>query len=359
MARTLYLHIGHYKTGTSALQAILSRNAKKLRRNGLHYVEKNRKHAKHSKLAFSLLHAISVTELMYGYSSDATPQAVWKTLFDDVKSSPADAVLVSTEEFMRLGAHPDAVAILREIVASVRGEIDIKVIAYLRGPQAHLESWYNQLIKMNKMPVPPFNTAVREVMEPVHYDYELALAPWIEIFGPEAMIVRTYSDALRQEGALIRDFLSIFGLDPNIKLDLPEADVNPRLPRRNVEIRRVMQLAGALEVDIERACARADLTAKKFDRGRDQDFSAVQLRARDALNRLQETLGPSVNLSDLLNDLPQPHEVSKQDVEDLSNLVMFLAADIQVLRTNMHQRQADLMARVAALEDALPLKKSR
>jgi len=39
--RTLYLHIGASKTGTSALQVAFARNAKALRGRGLHYPGKN------------------------------------------------------------------------------------------------------------------------------------------------------------------------------------------------------------------------------------------------------------------------------------------------------------------------------
>ena len=111
-----------------------------------------------------------------------------------------------------------------------------------------MRSCYNQLVKMNTAPS-DFNTAVCRQMEPVHYDYALALRPWIEIFGKAALTVRPYLEDFRQDGGLYRDFLSVFGIDFDRPprgggWRLPADDVNPRLDDWILDLNRVLQAAG-------------------------------------------------------------------------------------------------------------------
>ena len=112
MAKTLHLHIGHFKTGTTALQVFLARNPRLLARHGLEYAELFRHNAKHSGLAFAIYRSAGVTTLMHGYDSPDAPEERWRALFDAVRKSQRDGVIVSSEEFMRRGAIPLACEIL-------------------------------------------------------------------------------------------------------------------------------------------------------------------------------------------------------------------------------------------------------
>ena len=87
MKKTLFLHIGHFKTGTTALQVFLSNNQAFLARNDLFYAETRRHLSKHSDFAFSLLHATGVKTLMHGYDKPEEPEDLWQTLFDEVRRS--------------------------------------------------------------------------------------------------------------------------------------------------------------------------------------------------------------------------------------------------------------------------------
>ena len=60
MPKTLFLHIGHYKTGTTALQIFLERNAKLLAASGFEYPNFWTHNSKHSAFAFSILRAAGV-----------------------------------------------------------------------------------------------------------------------------------------------------------------------------------------------------------------------------------------------------------------------------------------------------------
>ncbi|MCC5987725.1 MAG: hypothetical protein JJT95_08585 [Pararhodobacter sp.] len=137
MKTTNFTHVGHFKTGTTALQVFRVKNADRFRKVGLHYAESHREDAKQSALAFALYHAAGVRELMHGYDDDTPPEMLWREFFDEVRHGPEPTVLASSEEFMRLGAWHEAADRRRRIIGTVAGEFDFRIIAYLRPPQAH------------------------------------------------------------------------------------------------------------------------------------------------------------------------------------------------------------------------------
>ena len=239
MKKRLYIHVGHYKTGTSALQFLMDLNRAPLAEMGVNYLEFGCHNSKHSRFAFSILREAGVETLMHGYANPASSAELWRDLFAAVRSSKQATCVISSEEFMRIGCFPDAHAQLRTLAAEAH-DIDVRVIVYLRPPDSHLRSWYNQLVKMGQ-PVPAFNQAVCEVIEPVHYNYAQALAPWSDVFGPDAMIVRPYKSEWRGGTGLYSDFLSIFDLPLDTeKLRLPKKDPNPRLQDQVTDLVRLM-----------------------------------------------------------------------------------------------------------------------
>lgn len=352
MRKTFYLHIGHYKTGTTALQTFLTGNQRKLMRQGLDYPADMRVHSKHSKLAFSIYRKAGVETLMHGYRDPTPPEDVWARMFDYVTASRAPHVLVSTEEFMRMGAHPRAGEILAEIIEGARDRFDFRVIAYLRSPGAHLRSWYNQLVKMKTAP-PDFNTAVTQVMEPIHYDYALAMKPWLEIFGEGAVTLRPYQKGMPDGDGLFRDFLSQLGVaydrTPPGGWRMPERDVNPRLDERTLELHRAMRDAGLPERLRDWIAHRAEklLLDTPFEPA---DFSEIVVRARAGLAALETLPGNSMETAAFVADLPTSDPVWQAE---LTRMVTVLLREQDILRTRLQSRNTELLARMKATETRL------
>ena len=82
----LIVHIGHYKTGTTALQVFCAANRDLLARQGLLYAERPLKHAKHSALALCLLHQAGVTTLMHGYQANRPAADLWADIFAQARA---------------------------------------------------------------------------------------------------------------------------------------------------------------------------------------------------------------------------------------------------------------------------------
>ena len=349
MGRTLYLHIGHFKTGTTALQVFLARNPDFLARHGLDYAEPFRKNAKHSALAFSIYHAAGVETLMHGYADPTPPEDLWALLFDYVRECPQPGVIVSSEEFMRLGGIEAALPRLPRL-ARLGRDIEIRVIAYLRAPDAHLRSWYNQLVKMRQK-MPDFETALRGAIEPVHFDYTRALRPWVETFGSENVILRPYEESFRGGTGLYADFLSIFGIDmPEKGLSLPEGDPNPRLDERTLELVRMMQNADFPRHLVRHVRARAEdhfaaEDALAGEAGAELDELYELIRA--GLAGLEGLPHNSINTAAFGRHLPTPEPSAGGGHERLTS---FLFGEINTLRMRLNKSQRELSARLEALE---------
>lgn len=349
MGRTLYLHIGHFKTGTTALQVFLARNPDFLARQRLDYAEPFRKNAKHSALAFAIYHAAGVETLMHGYADPAPPEELWELLFDYVRESPQPGVIVSSEEFMRLGGIEPAAAMLPRLARLGRG-IDIRVIAYLREPEAHLRSWYNQLVKMRQK-VPDFETALRGAIEPVHIDYARALRPWIEVFGAENVILRPYDESFRGGTGLYADFLSVLGVTlPERGLSLPEGDPNPRLDERTLELVRLMQNADFPRPLVRQVRERAQehFAAEDALAAPGKSLDAVCEAIRTGLAGLEGLPRSSIDTAAFARRLPVPGPPAEAGHERLTG---FLLSEINTLRTRLNKTQRELAARLEALEE--------
>ncbi len=342
----LILHIGHYKTGTTALQAFCNLNQAALAQQGLVYATEPLKHAKHSALAFSLLHEAGVSTLMHGYNHPVSAEGLWSRLFEQTRALPQGAaMLVSTEEFMRLGAHPAATEGLRRIIAGAP-DIRFRIVAYLRPPQEHLQSWYNQLVKMG-IDTGSFDVAVRGQMEAIHLDYGLALAPWIDLFGADAVVLRGYDRAMRHGDGLFADFLGALGRRMPAAPLAPVKDPNPRLDDRTLALRRALgrsELQGKLA---ERFLTRATDSLRADDGAAAligaPGFDALRERAQAAILTLAELPQAALDLDGMLAALPTAQDAYTTALEQ--NVVM-LVNELASLRKLLVRTTA----RVAALE---------
>lgn len=335
MNKTLVLHIGHYKTGTTALQVFCDRNDRALARMGLAYARTRRHFSKHSAFAYTLLKAAGARTLLHGFASPQKPRTLWAPLLAEVRASDIP-VLVSSEEFMRFGAWPAAAERLAAMLADAP-DIEVRAIAYLRPIQSHLRSWHNQLIKMGICEA-GFTEAVCARIEPVHYDYALALRPWIEVLGPERLTICAYDDGLRKGSRVYRHFLSALGTGMPAWPSVPRNDPNPRLDDRRLDAARVAN-----------AVRRPPSQAPAWDvASAEPEFARIRAQAEAGLREVAGWAGPGFPLERFLESLPErpgPAEAAREALVD------GLIRDRAALEG---ATEADLAARIAALKGGLP-----
>lgn len=231
----LYLHIGHYKTGTSAIQAFCHQHADALAQNGLYYPKAGRGPSamtNHAGLALPIAkdHGFYPPRWYQGgHDTDATFEA----LHDELGREKPDKALISSEELIQLALRDDpdaAIADLRHRLAPY----DVRVILYLREPLSLLKSWYSQVAR-GPRPVrsfPSFFMArdARFFGQGALYD------AFARGFGADKIVLRSYVD---HGAAHIRSFLKRADVTAPDNARYPVVNVAP--PTDDFERMRIEQ----------------------------------------------------------------------------------------------------------------------
>lgn len=212
--KTIFIHIGHYKTGTSAIQKYCAEHAADLAQGGLYYPHTGRSGGtgtNHAALSLSLAaqHGFGPPPWYQGPRDTDEVYSRFKKEIDNLEHS---SILVSSEEFFQLAVCKDPAAAIGDLRNRL-ADYDIKIVFYIREPMALLKSWYNEV---NKGPSGsrPFLTFFRH-LNPDFLSQLLAYRQFAAVFGSANMIVRSYKHTGMDH---IRDFLSGVG-----HTDLPQS----------------------------------------------------------------------------------------------------------------------------------------
>jgi hypothetical protein len=186
--RTCILHVGTHKTGTTSLQVFIHQNEAALLQAGLLYP-----HAGRPPNVPTGNHQIAWDLLVHERSSDLAP------LTDELRASPVDSALMTSEDFCLLYAKPHTIALLKASIEDAGYRA--KVLIYLRPQASYLESIYVERIKHNYVRTlgsfveRSLATGMYHVDDsPIQLElrYTRLLGPWIEAFGRENIVVQPY-----------------------------------------------------------------------------------------------------------------------------------------------------------------------
>ncbi|MEP4249929.1 sulfotransferase family protein [Tateyamaria sp.] len=356
MSKTLFVHIGHYKTGTTALQVFLERSDALLAASQFEYPDIWKHHSKHSAFAFSILRAAGVDKIMYDYRDPTPPQAMWANLFDHIRSVGQQNTLISSEEFMRIGQFPKAVDILQAIMDNRPPDLNVKAIAYLRDPGSHVASWHNQLIKM-KFPVADISAALDGDIEDIHFDYRRALEPWMKVLGRENVIIRPYIRDPDNTAALHYDLCQNIGITAAEGAITVANDPNPRFDDRVTELVRLMQNMKFPRPTINaiRNQAVTYLTAQDAVRyGGSDGISKARVQSQEALSWLSDIPNCPLPLDSFATSLPTAPDPETVNTQLLLGFVFYELIQLRQRTNNLNV--TGLETRIAALEAKLAAK---
>ncbi len=217
--RTLFLHIGVHRTGTTAIQRLLHHNREALRRQGFHYAFDTENH---TRLASPL------------QETDKASAEVVERLVQDAEEAGLPRVIVSGEDLSRI-PYPDRLAPLMD-------HFEVRVICYLRRQDRWMESWYNQHVRWPWEPETSRMSPSRFLaLHPEFHwlDYQALLIRWADVFGEDNLVVRVFEEA-RETPPFTQDFLGLCGIDPTL-LEEAEAHQNASLAPQATEIIRHLE----------------------------------------------------------------------------------------------------------------------
>lgn len=136
--KRIFLHIGQPKCGTTAIQRAFAEHSDSAENRTVYYPRKGRyvrKLVAHHNLAYEL----------YAPKSFLPARGSWADLEEEVRSTGADNILLSSEAFRRFLANTVAAKFRKHFA-----DYDCKVILYLRPQWDYIESGYNQLLRFGR-----------------------------------------------------------------------------------------------------------------------------------------------------------------------------------------------------------------
>jgi hypothetical protein len=227
MQRTLYLHIGTEKTGSTALQVVSGLNRFRLLQHGILYPKApgDRNHTKLAIFAADQSNTLNLRRHARLFSEDAYESfkaQFAEELRSEVAANPCPRVYLSNEHLSSRLKSLEEVRRLASILHPLAQSV--KVVVYLR-PQPELYlSTYSTEIKAGRtkdLEAPKGDQHPR-------YNYEKLLSRWAGVFGEENVIVRIYDRDTLVGHDVVKDFFSVMGYEPGEDLEIPSA-INVRL----------------------------------------------------------------------------------------------------------------------------------
>lgn len=248
--KTIYLHVGNFKTGTSAIQKFCSDNRSSLLESGYDYIRSARPRTtptNHGKLPLSLASEYDIYVPAW-YREKDDFKSVSKAVIEEIEGSSCNNIIISSEEFYRFAGNRDAtVGLLSEELRKLFSRYNVKVIIYVREPLGMAKSWYNQA---NKGRAP-----TRRFMDFFYYMNTSLLLPqknaalWRDCFGTDCLVLEPYRLSRTDH---IHRFLALMGAQLPLSVPLSERLVNKKRKDETIELDRIARVM-RIESDDERA----------------------------------------------------------------------------------------------------------
>ena len=189
--KTLYLHIGPYKTGTTALQVFFARNMDTLKAKGIHYLPMGLiGKAREGKITAGNGAFVARALLPDGHemSLASNRQAIMAEVKKLLTDNPVDKALLSSEFLCDLSYK--AFEKLQQF-ASNQG-YKLHIIMFLREQASYLESYYIQRVKRHHLTAGPTNHLKSYYNTIEHLHYGRFAARLSQIVGQENISVGRY-----------------------------------------------------------------------------------------------------------------------------------------------------------------------
>lgn len=220
--KTLFLHIGMHKTGTSSLQMTFFRNRDILAKNDVTYldIEDN-----HSAAFFSLFsnnpagyHINRKRGIIGEAAAKAYNEKLLPILEEKLGAITTPFTIISAEDLSLLPR--DKVPALKVFLSTYFDHI--KVIGYARAPVSFVNSMAVQALKGGA-------TLDSLTETPPKPEYQWRFKKYQDTFGPDHVHLRPFSRATLKNACIVADFLDATGLPASLRGDMKLFDINASL----------------------------------------------------------------------------------------------------------------------------------
>jgi hypothetical protein len=266
MRKSLFLHVGYHKTGTTSVQDFFWKNRSLLLQSGVLYPEVGVAGNTHANLALCLpskraqvverLRSIDYGDTTNPYSEyqGGPPEEIYASLGEEIRKTRCDRILLSSECFLEW-IDPDVVKSFLEKYC----DCSVKIIFLVREPRDWIRSVFNQVVKD---PYLRYAGKIEDLPQVEMLDYAKTINAWCDAFGAGNVLAESYSNVRNIEhGAVgaILDLLSVenrrdyvfsgcsFG--SNVSLSDPQLSLLYKLNILGVSNQAFIEIANLLEKD--------------------------------------------------------------------------------------------------------------
>lgn len=239
--KTVYLHIGTPKTGTTAIQKFMGHNRAVLEEKGVCYLDTGLTYPGIGifRNAHFLIHQAKLEKGKRDYSLE---KELFEKGFKALEESLAkkDTIVLSDEGIWNSSRmHAESWKEIRKRIEACGATL--KVIVYLRRQDLLVKSYWAQQVKVGSTMTFDDYIAKRKYGK-FHLDYAEHLDSLAEYLGKDNIIVRVYEKE-QYEGAdhsILSDFLKILGLEYDNSFEKEQTVYNVSLSGKYLEAKRLL-----------------------------------------------------------------------------------------------------------------------
>ena len=259
--KTLYLHIGTMKTGTTSFQQFLYRNRKVLEKKGYlfpifdyQYTKKWTRSKKRN--------AMFMSAPLFTKKRERDHEAEHARFYEGM-AVVAEAFrkydnVILTDEVIWTNAHNFRPELWQELKQYAdEHDFTVKIIVYFRRQDVYLDSYWNHTVK-RLYSRDSFQEFLVNKLDHATPDYAEGLKKILEYFPKESLVVHRFERSSFPEGNVIYDFLEILGLKPDEGFSFSEKNANERLSANMVQAKLALNMVDGINPDemvhFEKAC---------------------------------------------------------------------------------------------------------
>ena len=311
MKKTLYIHIGLPKTGTTALQSTFRDCKDKLKEEKINFINFDS----------------YAREIRLGKLPDSLD--FFRNL--DAKMKENEKAFLSSEFLTGMDSVSFALVPVKDIAQNLyetAGKyFDIKIILYLRRIDLWIESMYTQYVSDGGFL--RFEEFIKE-HNLKKFSYKSIIEPYEKVFGSENMILRIYDKKhLPEKNSLIRDFAEIIDSDVLRKVDLntySEKKANTGFNRTAVEL-AVLTMAQATRDEQKRIREILQYGSRKEPFHKNVFFPIEERRSyiaerEDYMNKIKTKYFKDIK-GEMFSDIEEMDNSYQLTVEDASKVLTF------------------------------------
>jgi hypothetical protein len=355
--KTLYLHIGTTKTGTSSIQEFLKENREALTRQGYCFPKVQRKypHTCSNRNA----HFLTANYFLKdgSHNTDLEKEVLLEGMSHLLQCfEQFDNIILSEEAIWRVSGYTRKWLFPYLLEHSQQNGYTVKIVVYLRRQDSYIISNWNQCIKhcTGSHCTATLEDRVEQIIRKEKYvvNYAERLDEISGFFGKENLIVRRYEPDSWYHGSIIEDFLHAIGIELTEDFLPPARMVNLSLQGNTIEIQRIINKDDTLTTN---ECVYLGKNLRRLAPESGERYSFSALSHEETENLLQkfeagnayvakEYIGDGKPLfSEEISDLPKWQPDNPYMTEDIIRFFAAVTIDLHRETESLHQENKRLL----------------